>query len=45
MIDAGKVQAPIDHMGDVIRALELKMYDIENPQLSHECEVEADKFH
>lgn len=45
MTDAEKVFSLTELMGDVIHALEMKMYDIEDPQLSHECEVEADKFH
>ena len=45
MTDEQKVFSLTELMGDVIHALEMKMYDIEDPQLSHECEVEADKFH
>jgi len=32
-------------MGDVIHTLEMKQYDIEDPQLSHECVTDADKFY
>ena len=45
MTDEQKVFSLTELMGDVIHALEMKMYDIEDPQLSYECEVEADKFH
>ena len=44
MTDAGKVLALTELLGDVIDALELKQYDIEDPQLSHECVTDADKF-
>ena len=43
--DAEKVFALTEILGDVIHALELKQYDIEDPQLSHECVTDADKFH
>ena len=45
MTDADKVQALTDLMGDVIHALELRQYDIEDPTLSYECVTDADKFH
>jgi len=45
MTDADKVLALTELMGDVILALELRQYDIEDPQLSHECVTDADKFH
>jgi len=45
MTDEQKVDALSELLQEVIHALEMKMYDIEDPQLSHECEVEADKFH
>jgi hypothetical protein len=45
MTDEQKVDALSELLREVIHALEMKMYDIEDPQLSHECEVEADKFH
>jgi hypothetical protein len=45
MTDADKVFALTELMGDVIHTLEMKQYDIEDPQLSYECVTDADKFH
>ncbi len=45
MTDADKVFALTEIMNDVIHTLEMKQYDIEDPQLSYECVVDADKFH
>ena len=45
MTDADKVFALTELMGDVIHALELRQYDIEDPDLSYECVIDADKFH
>ena len=45
MTDSEKVFALTEILGDVIHALELRQYDIEDPQLSHECVTDADKFH
>lgn len=45
MTDADKLFALTEIMGDVIHTLEMKQYDIEDPQLSYECVVDADKFH
>lgn len=45
MTDADKVFALTELMGDVLHVLEMKKYDIEDPTLSHECEMDADKFH
>jgi len=44
MTDADKLFALTEIMNDVIHTLEMKQYDIEGPQLSHECVVDADKF-
>ena len=44
MTDAEKVFALTELLGDVIHALELKQYDIEDPTLSYECVTDADKF-
>jgi hypothetical protein len=44
MTDADKVFALTELMGDVIHTLEMKQYDIEDPTLSYECVVDADKF-
>jgi hypothetical protein len=44
MTDAEKLFALTELMGDVIHTLEMKQYDIEDPQLSHDCVVDADKF-
>jgi hypothetical protein len=45
MTDADKVFALTEIMNDVIHTLEMKQYDIEDPQLSYECVTDADKFH
>ena len=45
MTDTEKLFALTELMGDVIHTLEMKQYDIEDPQLSHECVIDADKFH
>jgi len=45
MTDKDKVFALTELMGDVIHALELRQYDIEDPTLSHECVTDADKFY
>ena len=45
MTDTDKVDALVELMGNAIHALEMKQYDIENPDLSHQCEIDADKFH
>jgi len=45
MTDADKLFALTEIMNDVIHTLEMKQYDIEDPQLSHECVTDADKFH
>ena len=44
MTDADKLFALTEIMNDVIYTLEMKQYDIEDPQLSHDCVVDADKF-
>ena len=45
MTDADKVFALTEILGDVIHTLEMKQYDIEDPDLAHECVTDADKFH
>ena len=45
MTDKQKIEALTDLLSNVINTLEMKQYDIENPNLSHECVIEADKFH
>ena len=45
MTDTQKIEALTDLLSNVIHTLEMKQYDIENPHLSHECVIEADKFH
>ena len=44
MTDEDKLFALTEIMNDVIHTLEMKQYDIEDPQLSHECVTDADKF-
>jgi hypothetical protein len=45
MTDKEKLFALTEIMGDVIHTLEMKQYDIEDPDLSYECVIDADKFH
>lgn len=45
LTDQEKVFALTELMGDLIHTLEMKQYDIEDPDLSHECVTDADKFH
>jgi hypothetical protein len=44
MTDEDKLFSLTEIMNDVIYTLEMKQYDIEDSQLSHECVVDADKF-
>ena len=44
MTDADKIQALTDLMSDVIHALDMKQYDIEDPSKSYECEFQANQF-
>lgn len=45
MTDAQKVEQLTDLLADVIHALNMKQYEIEDPDKSYQCEVEADQFH
>lgn len=45
MTDTQKIEKLVDLLGEVMNTLELKQYDIENPHLSHQCEIEADAYH
>lgn len=45
MTDTEKIEALTDLLSTVIHTLEMKQYDIENPQLSYECVKEADHYH
>lgn len=45
MTDAQKVDALTDLLSNVIHTLEMKQYDIEDPDLSYECVIDANKFH
>lgn len=45
MTDKEKLFALTEIMVDVIHTLEMKQYDIEDPDLSYECVIDADKFH
>jgi hypothetical protein len=45
MTDTQKLDALVELLGEVIHTLEMKQYDIEDPQLSYECVTDADKFH
>lgn len=44
MTDEQKVDSLSELLGEVIHRLSMKAYEIEDPQLSHECDVEADEF-
>ena len=44
MTDSHKLFALTEIMGDLLHTLEMKQWDIEDPQLSHDCVVDADKF-
>jgi type VI protein secretion system component VasA len=45
MTDKQKVDALSELLGEVIHRLSMKAYEIEDPYVSHMCEVEADEFH
>ena len=45
MTDAQKIQQLTDLLADVIHALSMKQYEIEDTTQSYQCEVEADQFH
>jgi hypothetical protein len=45
MTDTQKIEALTDLLDKVIHTLNMKQYDIEDATLSHDCEVEADKFY
>jgi len=45
MTEAQKIEALTDLLYDVIHALNMKQYEIEDATLSHQCEVEADAYH
>ena len=45
MTEAQKIEALTDLLYDVIHALNMKQYEIDDATQSHQCEVEADQFH
>jgi hypothetical protein len=45
MTEAQKIDALTDLLYDVIHALNMKQYEIDDATQSHQCEVEADQFH
>ena len=45
MTEAQKIEALTDLLYDVIHALNMKQYEIEDATQSHQCEVEADNYH
>jgi hypothetical protein len=45
MTEAQKIEVLTDLLYDVIHALNMKQYEIEDATQSHQCEVEADQFH
>ena len=44
MTDKEKLFCLTEIMNDVLCTLEMKQWDIEDPQLSHDCVADADKF-
>jgi type VI protein secretion system component VasA len=44
MTDKQKVDALSELLGEVIHRLSMKAYEIEDPYVSHMCDVEADEF-
>ena len=44
MTDEQKVDALSELLGEVIHRLSMKAYVIEDPCISHMCDVEADEF-
>lgn len=45
MTDVQKIEALTELLGNVINALELKQYEIEDATESYKCEVEADEYY
>jgi hypothetical protein len=45
MTDAMKIEELTDLLKDVINSLEMKQYVVEDPNESHQCEVEADQYY
>lgn len=45
MTDAQKIEQLTDLLADVIHALNMKQYEIEDATQSYQCEIEADQFH
>ena len=45
MTDADKIDALTELLSNVIHALNMKQYEIEDPTASHYCEMEADDYH
>ena len=45
MTDTQKIEALTDLLESVIHRLDMKQYEIEDPTKSHQCEVEADRYH
>jgi hypothetical protein len=45
MTDTQKIDALVELLSDVMFTLNLKQYCIDDPNESHQCEVEADQFH
>jgi len=45
MTDADKVEALTNLLDNVIHALNMKQYEIEDATESHKCEVEADEYY
>jgi hypothetical protein len=45
MTETQKIDALTELLNDVIHALNMKQYEIEDATQSHSCEVEADEFH
>jgi len=45
MTEEQKIEELTNLLNDVIHALNMKQYEIDDATQSHQCEVEADQFH
>jgi hypothetical protein len=45
MTNEQKVEELVGLLGNVIHTLNLKQYDIEDPTVAYQCEVEADQYY
>lgn len=45
MTDAQRIEELSSLLSEAIHRLGMKSYEIDDPHLSHQCEIEADEFH